>query len=83
MGKDPVQGDIAYGSVDIALSGVSLLRPVPKKDAWKLFKYMDSDMQNAYEKTGKIALLLDALATGVTIRQLIENLQEKPSEDSK
>lgn len=83
MGKDPVEGDIAYGYVDVALSGVSLLRPVPKKDAWKLFKYMDSDKQRAYERTGKAALLFDALSTGVTIRQLIEDLQEKPSEDSK
>ncbi|HCN44666.1 MAG TPA: hypothetical protein DIT18_02565 [Pseudomonas sp.] len=70
MGKDPIKGDIAYGSVDISLSAVSLFRPVPKKGAWKLFRYIDSDMQSAYKRVGKIALVLDGAATWMTMEKL-------------
>lgn len=80
MGEDPVRGDIAYGAVDITFSAVSFLRPVPKKGAWKLFRYIDSDMQFAYAKMGKGALFLDSLATGLTMKKLHEDVNKDSEE---
>lgn len=80
MGKDPVKGDVAYGSVDISFSAVSLLRPVPKRNARKLFRYLDSDLQRAYARTGKIALSLDSLATGLTIKKLHDDMNKDSEE---
>lgn len=76
MGEDPVKGDIAYGSVDISFSAVSLLRPVPKRGAWKLFGYIRSDMQSAYRKMGKVAVVLDGAATGFTMEKLYEDVNK-------
>ena len=67
---------IAYESVDISFSAVSLLRPVPKRGACKLFRYIDSDMQSAYRKMGKSAVAMDWAATGFTMEKLYEDLSK-------
>lgn len=76
LGNDPIEGDIAYGKADIALSLYSLYRTVPKSDSWKLFRRIPSDFERAHKAMGKGALALDAAATGVTVDQLYEDMKK-------
>lgn len=76
LGKREVDGDVAYGSADILLSGYALLRKVPKKDSWKLFKRLPEDLEHAYKQMGKISLVGDMTATGLTLKNLRKDLEE-------
>lgn len=76
LGRKAIEGDIAYGSVDIFLSGYALLRKIPKKGSWKLFRRMPADLERAYKQMGKGALIGDVSATGLTINKLREELEE-------
>jgi len=60
-GKE-VHGDIAFGVVDIGLSGYGMFRKIPGKDARRLFTYIEEDLVRAYEQTGKLALGIDIFA---------------------
>ncbi len=56
-------GNIAYGSVDLVLSGYGLLKPVLKKDSWRLFRYIESDYTMA---KSRVSFLFDRTADSVT-----------------
>lgn len=70
FGGTEAEGNIAYGVTDIALSGYSLYRKVPGPDAWRLFRYIDSDYVHAYtlSKTTTLGIgILSDTATTVGI----------------
>ncbi|WP_367863879.1 DUF4225 domain-containing protein [Pseudomonas guariconensis] len=50
MGAGALEGNMAYGSVDLALSAYSLSKLILKPDAWRLFRMyaaiMFEDMRN-------------------------------------
>lgn len=76
LGKRAVDGDVAYGSVDIFLSGYALLRKVPKKGSWMLFRRSPTDLERAYKQMGKVSLVGDSSATVLTIKSLLKDVDE-------
>lgn len=82
-GGTKADGNIAYGALDLGLSGHALFRKVPKQGAWKLWRYMDSDLVHAYRQASKGTLILDAGATQLTTQSLWEELHNKYKEDDK
>ncbi|UVH52916.1 DUF4225 domain-containing protein [Pseudomonas sp. CBSPBW29] len=44
--------NMAYGSVDIGLSVYGVTRRVLKPDAWRLFRYLNTDKIRAYKTIG-------------------------------
>jgi hypothetical protein len=79
--KDPYTGDMAYGTIDLLLSGAGLLRSVRKADTVQLFRNDPINYERAYEEAGKLALLLEALVDAVTLKSMIT--EEKPDEISR
>ncbi|MBA5248758.1 MAG: DUF4225 domain-containing protein [Gammaproteobacteria bacterium] len=59
FGKD--YGDVAYGVVDVGLSGGALLTKAPKPDSWKLFKNVPGDYVKKYQTMGKIPIAGETL----------------------
>jgi len=70
VGGGTFEGDMAYGSVDLALSAYSLSKLILKPDAWRLFRYVRSDYIRGYENSSKAALALEALSDTATINAL-------------
>lgn len=70
MGYDERGANIAYGSVDIGLSAYSVVRHVLKPDAWRLFRYLDSDRVRAYKTMKPISLATETVIDGITLDQL-------------
>ena len=54
-------GNIAYGVVDIGLSGYGVLRLVKKPGAWQLFKSIRSDKVRAFRTMNKSTLFLEMI----------------------
>ncbi len=69
-------GNIAYGSVDLFLSGYDLLKPVLRKDSWRLFRYIESDYIKA---KSRISIVFDRTADSVTANSML-NERNKSNE---
>jgi|GEM_PF-6735572 len=66
-GGDERHGNVAYGVVDIGLSGYGVLRLVKKPGAWQLFRSMRSDKVRAFRTMNKRTLFLEmAISTWTT-----------------
>lgn len=72
-----LHGDIAFGIVDLGLSGYGMLRRIPGKDARRLFTYIEEDLIRAYEQTGKLALGIDIFADIFTIQSVAKTTTGK------
>ncbi|WP_313483436.1 DUF4225 domain-containing protein [Pseudomonas sp.] len=70
-------GDIAYGAVDLTLSGFGIVRKIPSKDAHRLFRYIDSDMVRAYKETKGVALTMDIAADILTGKSVLNTIHDK------
>ena len=77
MGGGNFEGNMAYGAVDLGMSVYGLGRYVLKSDAWRLFRYVSTDYAQAYNLAGKKVLAAEALADGVTISALVEEIRNK------
>lgn len=69
-------GDVAYGSVDVALSIYGFFRPVPKPGTWQLFRPIRKDYVPAYKLMNKGALLFEGIMSGWTAYQTYQAAQE-------
>lgn len=76
MGHGEREANIAYGSVDIGLSVYSLVRQVLRPDAWRLFRYLDSDRVRAYKIMKPISLGTEAIIDSIAIEQLYQETQK-------
>lgn len=71
------EGNMAYGAVDLGLSFYGLGRLVMKPDAWRLWRYMDSDKVRAYQDASKYSLGLEVLGDSVTLHSLYEERKKQ------
>ncbi len=72
MGHGEREANMAYGSADIALSAYSVVRHVLKPDAWRLFRYLDSDRIRAYKIMPPTSLAAEGVINAITLKQLHE-----------
>jgi hypothetical protein len=70
MGHGEREANIAYGAVDIGLSAYSVARRVLKPDAWRLFRYLDTDRIRAYKTMQPISLTTEAAVDAMTLKQI-------------
>lgn len=70
------EGDIAYGSADLILSGFSLSRLIRKPNSVQLFRYDPINHERAYKQTGKVALFFEAIVDYITLHSMLS--KEKP-----
>ncbi len=72
LGGTEHEGNMAYGAADLGLSFYELVRLIKKPDAWRLWRYTESDKVRAYKNTSKYALGLEAIGDGATLHSLHE-----------
>lgn len=70
LGSGALEGDMAYGAVDLGLSAYGVVRMVLKPDAWRLFRYVNTDYIRSYKTMGSSALILEGVSDGVTGRPM-------------
>lgn len=70
MGGGALEGNIAYGAMDLTLSAYGVTRMVLKPDAWRLFRYVNTDYIRAYNSVGRNALLFEGLSDSITGRSM-------------
>lgn len=76
VGGSKAHGNIAYGLVDIGLSGYGLLRLVKKPGAWQLFRPIRSDKIRAHRTMNKSMLFLEMTISSWTTYQIAKELEE-------
>lgn len=64
LGYTEAQANIAYGAVDIGMSVRSMVRLVPKQQAWRLFRYLRADLERSWRQT-RIGILATDVAADV------------------
>lgn len=67
IGYGAGEGNMAYGSADLAISIYGLTKLVLKPDSWRLFRYIRTDYVRAYRNTSVPALILDRAADVITV----------------
>lgn len=70
MGHGEREANMAYGAVDIGLSAYSVARRVLNPDAWRLFRYIDTDRIRAYKTMHPISLTTEAAVDVMTLKQI-------------
>lgn len=78
LGFDPRIGSMVYGGVDLALSGYGALRHVLKPDAWRLFRYINTDFIRSYKTMSGTALGFEMTVDGLVIKSIYDSM---PKED--
>jgi hypothetical protein len=74
LGYGESGGDLVYSGADMIMSFYSLRRLVLKPDAWRLFRYMRSDMDRAYRTMGKLPLGVEIYIDYETGKQVYKGL---------
>ena len=67
VGYGAREGNMAYGSADLAMSVYGVTKLVLKPDAWRLFRYIRTDYVRAYRNTSVPVLVLDRAADAITV----------------
>ncbi|PSS58303.1 DUF4225 domain-containing protein [Pseudomonas sp. BBP2017] len=70
LGYSEAEGNLAYLTGDLAMSGAGLLRQVLRPDAWRLYRYMKTDHERAYKRMSKKALAMEILLDAQSAQQL-------------
>lgn len=76
VGYGEREANMAYGSVDIGLSVYSSARHVLKPDAWRLFRYLDTDRIQAYKLMKPTTLGAEAVINSITIEQIYKETKK-------
>ncbi len=76
VGYGDREANMAYGSVDIGLSVYSAARHVLKPDAWRLFRYLDTDRVRAYKLMKPGTLGSEAVINSITIEQVYQEAKK-------
>ncbi|UVJ43860.1 DUF4225 domain-containing protein [Pseudomonas sp. LS1212] len=75
------EGNMAYYSMDLILSGFGMIRPVRKPDSVQLFNHDPINHEMAYRQASKLALYFEALVDSLTINAMIK--EEEPKAEAK
>ncbi|SDV02841.1 DUF4225 domain-containing protein [Pseudomonas mucidolens] len=70
LGGGALEGDMAYGTADLGLSAYGVGRMVLKPDAWRLFRYINTDYIRSYKAMGSSALIFEGVSDSVTGRSM-------------
>ena len=70
LGGGALEGNMAYGTVDLGLSVYGVGRMVLKSDAWRLFRYINTDYIRSYKAVGSSALIFEGVGDSVTGRSM-------------
>lgn len=76
FGHSAREGDIAYYTTDLVLSGSALVRKVPKRGSWRLFRYIDTDKELKIKQLGAGGLGFEYLTSWMTLKQLAGEVDE-------
>lgn len=76
LGQSEREGNIAYGSMDVALSVYGLGRHVLKPDSWRLFRYVRTDYVRSYKNMGPSAINFEAFTNFQTIKQTYQEVEK-------
>lgn len=77
LGYGDNEADIFYNVVDLSLSGASLLKPVLKEDAWKLFHYIKSDFVTSWKTMNRVPLMSEVFFDGIAIYSTYDLYKEE------
>ncbi|RMO81057.1 MULTISPECIES: DUF4225 domain-containing protein [Pseudomonas syringae group] len=67
VGYGAREGNLAYGSADLAMSVYGVTKLVLKPDSWRLFRYIRTDYVRAYRNTSVPVFVLDRTADAITV----------------
>ena len=70
LGGGALEGNMAYGTVDLGLSAYGIGRMVLKPDAWRLYRYINTDYIKSYKAIGGSALVFEGVSDSVTGRSM-------------
>lgn len=76
LGYSEREGNLAYLASDVALSIGVLFRPVPRADAWKLFRYYKFDKEMAIRQLSALGLSVEGTTSGSTAYQFYEEYKK-------
>ncbi|QVM93975.1 DUF4225 domain-containing protein [Pseudomonas entomophila] len=76
LGYSERDGNLAYYTADLFLSGRALWRKVPRRDAWRLYRYMDADKERKLRQLGMGWLAFEFFTSGLTINQWMDEYRE-------
>ncbi len=65
-------GNMAYGAADLIMSGWGIFRLVPKKDAWRLYRYVRTDKEIAIKQAAAEVIILESGANTSTLHTMTE-----------
>ncbi|WP_321145266.1 DUF4225 domain-containing protein [Pseudomonas extremaustralis] len=72
LGKGHCEADVAYGMVDLGSSAYGVGRMVLKPDAWRLFRYVNTDYIRAYQQASRGGFFFDRLMDGMTAKEMYD-----------
>ncbi|WP_229624394.1 DUF4225 domain-containing protein [Pseudomonas syringae] len=67
VGYEAREGNLAYGSADLAMSVYGVTKLGLKPDSWRLFRYIRTDYVRAYRNTSVPVLVIDRAADSITV----------------
>ncbi|MGX1126664.1 DUF4225 domain-containing protein [Pseudomonas sp. HLS-6 TE3448] len=70
IGGGVLEGNMAYGTIDLGLSAYGVGRMVLRPDSWRLFRYIHTDYIRSYKTMGASTLTFEAVSDSVTGRSM-------------
>ncbi|KTC16179.1 hypothetical protein AO391_12335 [Pseudomonas marginalis ICMP 9505] len=70
LGKGDCEADLAYGMVDLSSSAYGIGRMVLKPDAWRLFRYVNTDYIRGYKLATRGGFAFDRLIDSATAKTM-------------
>ncbi|AIR00129.1 hypothetical protein LG71_09570 [Pluralibacter gergoviae] len=70
LGFDSKVGQIAYSSMDLALSLYGFVRLIKKPEAWRLFYYLNTDYVRKIKEMSRNELLIEIYNDGIAIKSI-------------
>ncbi|KPG90308.1 hypothetical protein AEQ67_31240 [Pseudomonas sp. RIT-PI-q] len=79
--RDSYNGNMAYYSTDLLLSGYGMFRTVRKPGSLQFFRYDPISNERAYQQSGTLALLFEGLVDSITLNSMIKGEQSMVRSD--
>lgn len=76
LGFDQKVGQIAYSSMDLALSVYGIVRLVQKPEAWRLFYFLNTDYVRGTKEMSIKELFIEVYSDGMAIKSSSDNYNE-------
>jgi hypothetical protein len=70
--RDSYNGNLAYYTTDLMLSGYGMFRVVRKPGSAQFFRFDPISNERAYQQAGKLALFFEGLVDSITLNAIYE-----------